>query len=47
MVGEKLKIASEAICGSEPYFHRAGDFQTIFFSFLVQRCSRQASASLN
>jgi mannose-6-phosphate isomerase-like protein (cupin superfamily) len=33
MAGEKLRIASEAICGSEPYFHRAGDFQTIFFQF--------------
>lgn len=33
MTGEKLKIACEAICRSEPYFNRAGDFQTIFFQF--------------
>lgn len=33
MAGETLRIGCEAICGTQPYFSRAGDFQTVFFQF--------------
>lgn len=33
MVGDKLRVACEAISGTEAHFNRAGDFQTILFQF--------------